>query len=66
MFGAFWVAQKQRTHLQCRAHWLDPWVGRSLEQRMTIHSSILAGESHGQRSLGAAFQKRAKRRTRLK
>ena len=42
MFGAFWVAQQQRIHLQCRSHWFDPWVGRSLEEGMTVHSSILA------------------------
>ena len=42
MFGAFWVAQQQRIHLQCRSHWFDPWVEKSLEEGMTIHSSILA------------------------
>ena len=30
----------------------DPWVGKTpLEKGMATHSSILAGESHGQRSL---------------
>ena len=28
-----------------------PGSGRSLEESMATHSSILAGESHGQRSL---------------
>ena len=28
-----------------------PGLGRSLEEGMATHSSILAGESHGQRSL---------------
>ena len=30
---------------------LIPGLGRSLEEGMATHSSILAGESHGQRSL---------------
>ena len=30
---------------------LIPGLGRSLEEGMAIHSSILAGEFHGQRSL---------------
>ena len=29
-----------------------PGLGRSLEEEMATHSSILAGDSHGQRSLG--------------
>ena len=31
---------------------MDPWIKKiPLEKGMAVHSSILAGESHGQRSL---------------
>ena len=30
---------------------LIPWSGRYLEKEMATHSSLLPGESHGQRSL---------------
>ena len=38
-------------HLRCK---LDPFLGKEgpLEEGMATHSSILPGESHGQRSLG--------------
>ena len=41
--GASPVAQPQRTHLQCRRHGLDPWVGKiPRKEGMATHSSILA------------------------
>ena len=48
-------AQWYRICLQCRRyrrHWFNPWVGKiPLEKGTATHSSILARESHGQRSL---------------
>jgi len=42
----------QGSHLPSRRCRFDPWVGKSpLEKEMATHSSILAGKSHGQRSL---------------
>ena len=43
-----------KQHLQFRRHMasIPAWVGEDpLEQGMVAHSNILAGESHGQRSL---------------
>ena len=40
--------------LQCRRLVFHPWVGKTpLEKGMATYSSILAGESHGQRSLAS-------------
>ena len=36
---------------QCRRCGFCLWIGKSLLEKMTTHSSILAGKSHGQRSL---------------
>ena len=50
-----WLSGKEST-CQCRRHrWhgFDPWVGKILEEEMASHSSILAGKSHGQRSLAS-------------
>ena len=44
-------------HLQCRRPGFDPWVRKTpLVKEMATCSSILPGESHGQRSLVSELQ----------
>ena len=47
---AQWV--KNSPAMQLTQPGFDPWVGKiPLEEGMAAHSSVLAGESHGQRSV---------------
>ena len=60
------VMQWYSIHPPSRRPRFDPWVGKMpLEKEMVIHSSILAWESHGQRSLAGYSLWVTKRQTRL-
>ena len=43
-------------HLQLKSARLDPWVGRAPGEGLAAHSSLIAGEFYGQRSLAGYSQ----------
>ena len=50
--GLPWWLRWQRTHLQCRRHGFDPWIGKIAWRRERLPTPVFwPAECHGQRNL---------------